>query len=613
MTTIKIKTRKRVKQPTNGTSPSLNGNGASQQKPPKPPTYPYEEKGDYIYHLITKKDKDGKEDDFRSIVCNFIARIDTEITGENGERYYRVNGWILNATHHKFTFDISTEDFSQVGKLRAAIERAAGAKVMIAARKDAYLAPMIKMFTSGFEQIKQYDRTGWAGDTFLIPGREKQGVEIDLPPNLPYSLTGQLDIVKGLKALEHFLESAKQEQTSILMTFSFQAPLAKLANWQDERYGLMIKGRTGNFKTESAKIAMCPYGANFASDSKLVKWGEGGTRNAIMRIASHAHDMPFLIDNYKPGTGEGEKGFVNLIHNMLEGGEKKRLNRASELKDARPVYCWPLITGEDAPEKDPATIARLLILKWEKNDSDKLSQAQDLITNLPAVGYHWLCWLESDEAKPIIEKEISHFKDKRKYWAEKIGSANNKAVNTWRIATNLATNEITFKILCQESFIGPIFKKLENKHSAGLLAIADSMAQASANSLEVEKFLSALRQVAAYIDNDGTIYTNISFVGDTLGLNPQKDKASYSNPIGFKENDEYFLMPDATFKAIYNLLGQNGLNNVSHKTIYEQLDEKELIKSKAKDGTTLIQKKRNGKNGKWLHLKLEALEEPDQS
>ena len=81
------------------------------------------------------------------------------------------------------------------------------------------------------------------------------------------------------------------------------------------------------FKTSWTQTALCMFGERFINDDQLVKWGEA-TRNAIMAMASHAGDMPFLIDNYTSRRqGGGRTDFQNLIQQHLEGGNKDRLNR----------------------------------------------------------------------------------------------------------------------------------------------------------------------------------------------------------------------------------------------------------------------------------------------
>ncbi len=59
------------------------------------------------------------------------------------------------------------------------------------------------------------------------------------------------------------------------------------------------------------------YGNGFADETNLIKWGEGATSNAIMKYATFAADLPFLIDNYKPNTGAGERGLSRLISQYL--------------------------------------------------------------------------------------------------------------------------------------------------------------------------------------------------------------------------------------------------------------------------------------------------------
>ena len=143
---------------------------------------------------------------------------------------------------------------------------------------------------------------------------------------------------------------------------------------------------------------MAIYGAGFLADEFLLKLGEGATRNAIMGYAAQAHDLPLFLDNFKANTGDGARGLVNLIHNLLEGGDRERMLGARELKESRPIHCWPVFTGEDVPASDPATLARVLVVPFEWShgaDNPRLTAAQAAAAHLPAVGRAWLDWLAS--------------------------------------------------------------------------------------------------------------------------------------------------------------------------------------------------------------------------
>ena len=101
---------------------------------------------------------------------------------------------------------------------------------------------------------------------------------------------------------------------------------------------------------------------------------------------------PLLIDNYNPTPG-GQRALVGLIHNTLEGSDKDRLDRNANLKESKPVYACPVITGEDIPHNDAATLARMLVVRFDdqpENAGDLLAVAQEKAHHRNAmVEYGW--------------------------------------------------------------------------------------------------------------------------------------------------------------------------------------------------------------------------------
>jgi hypothetical protein len=266
-----------------------------------------------------------------------------------------------------YSLEFPAERFGKEGELRAALEKAVGPYDPVYNRMSEHLVPAIKIMTTAenMETTRRYRRTGWRGGDFLMPGLPLDGVRIELPDKLPYRVSANADLETAKGALVNLLECVDPAISTPVLSMLLQAPLHRPAGWQNERYGVFIQGRTGSLKTSFTQTAMSIYGAEFSNDRALIKLGEGATRNAIMAYATNAHDMPLFIDNYKPNTGFGFHDLVNLIHNILEGGEKDRLTRASTIKEARPVHCFPIITGEDVPDHDPATLARLLLIAFE--------------------------------------------------------------------------------------------------------------------------------------------------------------------------------------------------------------------------------------------------------
>jgi hypothetical protein len=480
-------------------------------------------------------------------VADFEARIVEEITNESGDKTYHIKG--KGKRGGPFELEIKAEDFADTRRLKAALSASVGAKDPIRATMQAHIGPAIKLLTpDALTQIKRYERTGWNSTQFLLPGREyTDDIDIRIPRKLPYGISQTANLDSALDAFESLVLAMEQEKSTPILAFALQAPLAYLADWRNERYALFVCGRTGSLKTSYAQVVMSIYG-DFMRDDLLIKWGEGATRNAIMAMATHAYDLPLLFDNFKPSTGGGTRDFINLIHNILEGGEKDRLNRASQLRDTKPVYCWPLITGEDIPDKDPATLARTLVIQftWQRGQPNPdLTRAQKCACHLPAIGESWISWLESDESRDIIAKEAHWFESGRDEWAKYLRENFPDMVNILRVASNLTTNQITWEIAKKHPAFGDILQKYDDEYQDGIKEIAASMGMRTHESLEATIFLDGLRQLIAI--------GQATFESLQSGLS-----GSPVTQIGWKDlDDSVYILINVVRRKVEDLVGRN--------------------------------------------------------
>lgn len=487
-----------------GNSGNPGNSGSSSTPSSSSPAASHTRKRSYPYFIdnghimVTGQDKQGN--DWEKIVSDFTASISREITTEAGDRLFEIVGEGMRGG--SFALTIPAEAMGEPRRLLAMLEGAVGALDPIRAGMTAHIAPAIKKLTdeSQLQRIRRYQRTGWKGNTFLVPGREPTDTEIELHGKLVYNLGlgSQPDPQLAMDALAALLAAPGAECATVLLSHLLTGPAARLAGWRDERYILMVRGESGTFKTSVAKAAMCIYGAGFQSDSHLLKLGEGVTRNALMAIATQAHDMPLFIDNYKPNT-DTQNGFVSLIHNILEGGEKERLNRNSQLRETKPLNCWPLITGEDVPETDAAALARVLILHFDssvRQNHGILADAQRLGSHLPWIGATWIDWLEGAgaQAAKTIGQE---FDQCRARWITILNKLQPEMVNPMRVATNLAINELAYKLATLHPQWGNMLAPYAASHLAGLLRVAETMAQSTVETAEVTRFLTAIRDLVA--------------------------------------------------------------------------------------------------------------------
>lgn len=581
------------------------------EETPAPKTYrstrPYAIQNGEIVFQREKQTKEGIE--ITDVpVCAFTAQITNEIVLENGKRMFRIEG--VGKRGGAFVLEIDAETFGNNRQLCAALEAAVGSKDTIYADQHKHMGAAIKILTEDITPLKRYLRTGWTDHGYMLPGKTVPGVDVQLPRKLAFAFDQGADLALGLAAVRNLIEALDRGNACINLATMLGAPAAHLAEWDNERYALFNRGRTNSLKTTWTQTALCIYGAGFISDNNLIRMGEGSTRTALLSYATSAQDMPMLIDNYKPNTGGGHKDFYGFLHAVLEGGDKDRGQKDGVLRENRPIGCWPIFTGEDMPDSDASSFARVLVITfaWPENKvNETLAAAQRQAEQLPAVGREWLHWLESGYAQKFIDQAAAQLNAKREQWIEYLSSQNKGAKVTLRIATSLAINELSFWLACQHPTIGPILLPYKAEHIEGLRTVASSMATSTTESVEYKRYLGAVRELLitkkALVMERGANVLPLDPDGKMTTLDPERF-------IGWHDSEGYYLLPNVTRKLVLDVLGKDGLNSMSNQALYNQMKEAGLLIPGADASTKL--KNIDGERVRVIHLRPNALQEDEE-
>lgn len=529
-------------------------------------------------------------------IATFNAWIGAEIVDETGEVSYRVDGTASRGADFSVTIDTAT--FSHSQKLKAALEAAAGPLDTVHAKMESHLGPAIKLLTPGpVERIKRFDRTGWGDDGFMIPGRNQGGRDICLPEKLPYSPAPISDLQGAISALGTLMESLPPTHSPVVLGAILGAPLARLMGLHDERYAVFLRGETGTYKTTTAQSFMTVYGKGFLEDANLIQWGKS-TQNAIMRFATSAHDVPFLIDNYKSNTGGGPGAFVSMIHAIMEGSEKDRMRSNAELIATRTISCWPICTGEDLPSSDAAMLARMLIIPLQKRTPPQISDDLRVQQSLAQIGTLWLDWLESDEGQIAAEVARQRFVRERRAWGDKIQKEYPTMANPHRTASALAMNQACFAAAAKHPDLGAVLEPYLSTHAVGLGSILQGMVTASSESLEGVRFVSAIREMLS--SGAAALYQSREHYEDTHSS--VRDRF-----IGWATGDGgAYLFPSQTFARIQKIVGED-FGGMSKGAIYNQLKGRGWIQPGSDQAT--ITSRVSGKPERYLYILPAALGE----
>lgn len=536
-------------------------------------------KDNETFYLV--RTKNGLKD---NLVAGFVAWIEKEIDEEFGEKYFLIRG--VTKSGKEFDVEVAADDM--MSKLPAILESAAGAMDGIAPKMQAFVLPSIKAFTTNVQHVKRYNRVGWLDNRFLLPGRELPGIE-QAPIRQPFRI--YVNGSDGTDTLRCLIQALPEEKTTVLLSFLLAAPLANVVGWRNKRFACFIQGRFNSLKTAWASAAMSIYG-DFVNADNLLRWGEGATNVGLVGNAISVADMPLFIDNFKPQTGRGVDGFVGFIHSVLEGGEKERGDGRGRLRETRPIYTWPFITGESVPDKDAATITRTIVVEFQPQKvglNEYLAKAQENAHSLPAIGHHWITWLESDEGQAIAREIADELPGERTRWANIIMDDGSNT-NALRVAGNLALLSLTWKIALRHPVIGPVLANYSDKFESGLRVTSRLLATATEESTEGETFLRVLAQLIE--------------TGRAKIINTRQDGPSITDGermVGWEDSFGVYILPDVAISLVLRVVGFDGLNKISLRTLYNQLKDLDAIVPSKKSATTT--KSYQGSVSRVLHLK----------
>lgn len=561
------------------------------QEEEKYQTWPYMASDGRLYFL--REQKDGRIE--KDPIADFDVRIVREVVLEEGTRIYTLRGKTVHG--EGVLCEIGAEEFEDERHLKKVLGGAAGAGTAIYKGMTPHLPAAIhRLSQGGVRRTRRFQRTGWQDGHFLIPGREPEGVEIELSSRvLPYRIHPEAQIDEARTALRGIMESHGARAGAVILSHLFLPPLGRVARLHNQRYALLIHGLSGSLKTSLAQTAMCLYGPGFIESEHLIKWGEGATSNGLMGLATKTHDLPLYIDNFKRSTGGGSNALISFVHNALEGGEKIRATRDAGLRDTREIHTWPFMTGEDVPDTDPASIARMLILRLSYTRGEHnaaLQSAQDRARHLSAAGAAWLAYLESDEGQETAALVRGAFPERRQAWAVELRRRRSDMVNPLRVASSLALNELGLRAAARCPALADVLTPYLTAHQEGLSSLAYDMANYGGESREAARYLSALREAVQS--------------GEARLLKPSDDPASaMGRAIGFidpMEDDTVFLLPQQALRAAARVLGDGSLDGISIQSLYAQLDELGAFAAKGADHTAK-QKKIAGRNHRCLWIK----------
>ncbi len=350
--------------------------------------------------------------------------------------------------------EITAAEFENDQKLKIQLRKIGRSRLRFNGRRINEIRNAI-LTSSMAEQTTIYDVTGWTDvhevEHFLMPGYSVGPTQptVQLPSQGRLGGYGfvALDEEETRTALRVFVEELLKAMPPRIaypvLAHVFVPPIHRWLGTTD-RYLLHLLGATGTLKTTFATLAMALWGEAFATGAPPATWG--ATVNALEAMASYAKDVPFLIDDYKPGMVTSND-IVRFLQNYADGTRRDRLTRESDLKQSKIVQAHLLSTGEDAPTGEASVMARSLILRLERGDArlDHLREAQTHARLLAGLMPRFIAWLLADKTREAgVRQRFQNLQEELR-----IKRSLSRVPNANRIATNLAMNWVAFEMMVE--------------------------------------------------------------------------------------------------------------------------------------------------------------------
>ena len=412
-----------------------------------------------------------------------VVWIDTELKNQNDTEY--IFRGVGARDGREVKFELPAVALADNKRFRSELLNAFGGQNRIGELEFEH----VQLVTKHIKHVMKVTNPRWEDNVPLIPGYE---TELDTEFKLHSAIMAEVipgDIELAKEALRRFMNIHKY--ACIIAATSLGAAAA--ARWLPrERYALGIWGPSGTLKTVCATYAMGFWGKDYLLGPNLKAGKQGSTVNAAMDIFKSAGFLPQIYDNLKAINKKDVDLYVGLIHSIMEGFGKARLDKDSKYKETTAYHSTPIITGEVAP-MESSTSARVLGLNWVMTHqelthaykaAEELRKIQD---NLPIIGYHWIKFLhETDE---VLGKEYYAY---RSAMNEKL--KNQGFSNSGRLGSIVAMLKSIWALL-EVSPLGDVFVEYRPKFVKALDSVITEQGEVVSEETDASRFLTGLQEL----------------------------------------------------------------------------------------------------------------------
>ena len=534
----------------------------------------YTENGCLCYLPVGRQDSPG------IMLCNFAPRIVREVIVDDGAektRRYLIGGTDANGNEIS-PVEIPAGELEKMAWIANCLD--ASCDLCVVSQVEKHVRCAIKTTARFADKRYIFSHTGWkkiGGEWhYLLPGDKTYQVELKGKQRNYYGAEGMSredaeDIVKLLSC-----SLMPDEVLLPCLATIFLSPLNEFLRQigHEPKFLLTLIGRTGSMKSTVAALMLSFFG-NFSATDLPMSFRD--TANSIVHNAFALKDVLTCVDDYHPTARSDASQMKATMQTLARGyGDRAARNRLGSditLREPRPPQGNVIVTAEFAPDIGESGTARLFCIEMKPGGINLplLTEAQDKALE----GKYAACMRGyTDMVKYFADKgEVcgilkSKFMTYRSKWRERLRE--NEIQFHDRLPDTLACLEIGFSFMeiflsaeahMDEKGITALNERFENV----LLYLAARQSESIEQDRPTHIFLRKL-------------YSLIECGNVCLLPATGRTEIPPKNYIGYEDETYYYLMLDASHKAVKRLCGEQDEGfAISAKSLAKALADEGLI------------------------------------
>lgn len=404
------------------------------------------------------------------------------------------------------------------------------------------------------------------------------GVKVEIGEALSgYTLAGEdTDYLSAALQANDALRYVMRNAFYPLIGTVFLAPLREFLSQRGLKpaHILYLDGATQSGKSTVAGLALSFFG-NFSAMNLPANFGS--TANAIRRMAFALKDMPLVIDDYHPVTNLQDKRRMegiaqDLVRAFGNNAARMRQRADRSIEEGQPPRSLAIVTGEQIPNVGASGLARLYVVKMnkQKNDTASLDAARTVARNgiLKTVMRGYIEWLakRADKLPDELAEKFARYAERANRDCSTGGGRMSDAVAYITLGYSMYCEYLADIGIYNTDDVHGLVKEAWKTLVFGSNEQAGDLGETAASAL-------FLRDIGTMESSGRVRVVDIELQGNT-SVGVVKDL------IGFKDRDYYYLIPEAAHGLVkrYHIEQGDTFPIDSTRTLQRYLTEDDCIK-----------------------------------